>query len=63
MKINEIINETTTAGGIAGVVGGLGAGDPNASIYPAKGKKKKINSEKKKTGNTISSMMIRRAMP
>ena len=36
----DIINETT-AGSIAGVTSALGAGDPNASIYPPTKRKKK----------------------
>jgi len=54
MKINEIINETTTAGGMATVVGGLGpAFTRGASIY-GDDKKKKI-AEKKKTGKYANS--------
>lgn len=62
MKINEIINETTSAGGIAGVVGGLGAGDPCASIYPAQGKKKKCKKKNAKAGNTFTTLMIKRTV-
>jgi hypothetical protein len=40
MRINEIITETT-AGAVAGVATGLGGGDPAASIYGKKPKKKK----------------------
>lgn len=40
MRITDIINETT-AGAVAGVATGLGGGDPAASIYANKPKKKK----------------------
>lgn len=40
MKIQDIITETT-AGSVAGVAMGLGGGDPAASIYANKGKKRK----------------------
>jgi hypothetical protein len=54
MKVSEIINETTTAGGIATVVGGMAPTfTRNASIYsddkPAKKKKKK-----KKYSNSVN---------
>lgn len=39
MRIQDIITETT-AGAVAGVATALGAGDPAASIYPVKKKKK-----------------------
>ncbi len=46
MRYKEIIRETSTAGGtsagsVATVTGGLGAGDPKASIYHHKTKKTK----------------------
>ena len=41
MKIYEVIGEMTTAGGIATTNGGLGGGDPKASIYASKKPKKK----------------------
>jgi hypothetical protein len=48
MKINEIINETTTAGGIATVVGGMApAFTRGASIYGDDKPKKKKKSKKK----------------
>lgn len=40
MRIQDIITETT-AGAVAGVVTGLGGGDPAASIYHRAGKSKK----------------------
>lgn len=40
MRITDIISETTS-GSIAGVAMGLGGGDPAASIYAKKPKKKK----------------------
>lgn len=43
MRINDIINETTS-GSIASVAMGLGGGDPAASIY-GKSKKKKKKTE------------------
>ena len=50
MKVNEIVNETTTAGGIATVVGGMApAITRNASIYgnaPKTKKKKKYANSK-----------------
>lgn len=39
MRIMDIITETTS-GSVAGVAAGLGGGDPAASVYPAKKKKK-----------------------
>jgi hypothetical protein len=51
-KINT--NETTSAGGIATVIGGLGNGNPAASIYPAVRSKKKHRN---------ISTLRRRAMP
>lgn len=51
MKITEIINETTTAGGIATVVGGLApAITRDASIYD-----NKKPSKKKKSGKYANS--------
>jgi hypothetical protein len=44
MRITDIINETT-AGSVAGVTAGLGGGDPAASIYGTKPKKKKKKTE------------------
>lgn len=41
MKIYEVIGEMTSAGGIATTNGGLGGGDPMASIYASKKPKKK----------------------
>ena len=41
MKIHEILGEMTSAGGIATTNGGLGGGDPKASIYASKKSKKK----------------------
>tara|TARA_B100000795_G_C22785934_1_gene434618 strand:- start:523 stop:729 length:207 start_codon:yes stop_codon:yes gene_type:complete len=41
MKIYEVIGEMTSAGGIATTNGGLGGGDPMASIYASKKTKKK----------------------
>jgi len=53
MKVNEIITETTTAGGIATVVGGVGSAlTRNASIY---GNKKPGKKKKKKTGKYANS--------
>lgn len=53
MKINEIITETTTAGGIATVVGGVGSAiTRDASIY---GKKKPGTTKKKKKGKYANS--------
>lgn len=40
MRITDIISETTS-GAVASVAMGLGGGDPAASIYAAKPKKKK----------------------
>ena len=40
MRITDIIAETTS-GSVAGVAMGLGGGDPAASIYATKPKKKK----------------------
>jgi hypothetical protein len=40
MRITDIISETTS-GAVAGVAMGLGGGDPAASIYAVKPKKKK----------------------
>jgi len=52
MKVNEIIKETTTAGGIATVVGGIApAITRNASIYGNDKPKKK----KKKSGKYANS--------
>ena len=50
MRITDIIAETTS-GAVAGVAMGLGGGDPAASIYANKPKKKK----------TKKSTMIKRA--
>ena len=41
MKIYEVIGEMTSAGSIATTNGGLGGGDPKASIYASKKSKKK----------------------
>jgi len=56
MKINEIINETTTAGGMATVVGGLGpAFTRGASIYGNKKPGKKPGKKKKtKYANSVN---------
>ena len=45
MRITDIIAETTS-GSIAGVAMGLGGGDPAASIYANKPKKKKAKKSK-----------------
>jgi len=53
MKVNEIIQETTTAGGIATVVGGMApAFTRNASIYGNEPKKKKKKKKKGKYANS-----------
>lgn len=44
MKITDIITETS-AGSVAAVAAPLGGGDPAASIYPAKPKKKRKKTE------------------
>lgn len=56
MRYKEILNETTAgasaSGSVAGVVSGLGAGDPKSSIYykkkPIVIKRLQVNSEKAK---------------
>lgn len=50
MTINDIINETTSAGGIATVVAPLGGmiKRPNPSIYKSKKKKAKKKNESNK---------------
>jgi hypothetical protein len=44
MRIRDIIRETT-AGAVAGVATGLGGGDPEASIYKPRKKKKQKKTE------------------
>lgn len=52
MKINDIINETTSAGGVAVVAQPLGAviKRPNPSIYTTKKKRKPKNESNKTPG-------------
>ena len=68
MKIYEVIGEMTSAGSIATTNGGLGGGDPKASIYASKKSKKKKKTKmgySAEVGNlsykhTVKSPMIKR---